>query len=448
MFNILKTNAMLETTESFFEKNATIIKVAAIGFLTLLLLIPMSMIQSLVMERRARQIEATNDISSKWGFEQRITGPILTIPYYTFDLNKENKRINIVKRFANFLPEDLRVDGEIAPEVRYRGIFQVAVYQSNLKINGHFAKPVVDIGTSNVEIDWKGAFISMGITDLRGISQAIEFAWNGDILVCEPGVIDEKLLKSGITVNNVISSPLTEKYSFSVGINLNGSKGLSFVPVGRETLVTLQSSWNNPSFDGAFLPATREVTEKGFSASWKVLELNRNYPQKWCDREVNLQNSAFGVSLILPIETYQITERSMKYAILFFSLTFITFFFVEILHRMKVHPIQYILVGFGLTLFYLLLLSLSEHIGFGWAYLLASAGIIVMISSYSHSMFYSYKLTALVAALLSVLYGFLYILLQMQDYTLLMGSIGLFIILSGLMYISRKVKWYAINDKS
>lgn len=439
---------MLETTESFFEKNATIIKVAAIGFLILLLLIPMSMIQSLVMERRARQIEATNDISSKWGFEQRITGPILTIPYYTFDLNKENKRINIVKRFANFLPEDLRVDGEIEPEVRYRGIFQVAVYQSNLKINGHFAKPAVDIGTSNVEIDWKGAFISMGISDLRGISQAIDFAWNGDIMVCEPGVIDEKLLKSGITVNNVISSPLSEKYSFSVQINLNGSKGLSFVPVGRETLVTLQSSWNNPSFDGAFLPATREVTEKGFSASWKVLELNRNYPQKWFDREVNLQNSAFGVSLILPIETYQITERSMKYAILFFALTFITFFFVEILHRMKVHPIQYILVGFGLTLFYLLLLSLSEHIGFGWAYLVASAGIIVMISSYSHSMFNSYKLTAIVAVLLSVLYGFLYILLQMQDYTLLMGSIGLFIILSGLMYISRKVKWYDLNEKS
>ncbi len=439
---------MQQKTESLVEKNATIIKVGAIGLLTLLLLIPMSMIQSLVMERRARQLEATTDISSKWGYEQRITGPILTVPYYTFDLNKENKRINKVKRFANFLPEDIKIEGDIIPEVRYRGIFQVAIYQSNIKIEGHFARPVIDIGTSNIEIDWKGAFVSMGISDLRGISQAINFTWNGEGMVCEPGVVDEKLFKSGITVSNAISSSPSEKYSFSVGLDLNGSKGLSFVPVGRETLVTLQSSWNNPSFEGAFLPTSREVTDKGFSATWKVLELNRNYPQKWYDREVNLGNSAFGVSLILPVETYQITERSMKYAILFFVLTFITFFFVEILYRIRVHPIQYILIGFGLTLFYLLLLSLSEHLGFGWAYLVASLAIATMIASYSHSMFSNIKLTATIAGLLIALYGFLYVLLQMQDFALLMGSVGLFIILSAVMFISRKVRWYALNERS
>ena len=436
---------MTQKTQSFFERNAVILKVAAIGFLTLLLLIPMAMIQSLVMERRTRQMEATNEISSKWGYEQRLTGPILVVPYKTFEYDKESKKTIEIGHLAYFLPEELKVDGSLTPEIRNRGIFDVAVYSSNLKVEGFFKSPKIETSES-IQVDWKGAFITVGISDLRGIKEAINFNWNGNSLVCEPGVKIANLVESGVTVNNPFQENLdAAEYRFSFNVSLNGSRSISFVPVGRETNVNLESPWGNPSFEGAFLPNDRKITESNFSASWKVLELNRNYPQKWIDNDVSLNNSAFGVELLLPVETYQITERSMKYAILFIALTFIVFFFVEMMRKLKVHPIQYILVGFGLILFYLLLLSLSEQMGFGLAYLIASFGIVTMITSYAFSIFKNIRLTIILAGILVLLYGFLYILLQMQDYALLMGSVGLFIILATLMYLSHTINWYAIG---
>ncbi|MGE0077986.1 MAG: cell envelope integrity protein CreD [Bacteroidales bacterium] len=440
---------MTQKTQSFFERNAVIIKVAAIGFLTLMLLIPMAMIQSLVMERRTRQMEATNEISSKWGYEQRLTGPILVIPYKTFEYDKETKKTMEIGHLAYFLPESLKIDGSLTPEIRNRGIFKVAVYSSSLRVEGVFKSPKIET-SENIQIDWKGAFITVGISDLRGIKDAINFNWNGSDLVCEPGVKIGNIIKSGVTVNNPIAENVeNSEYSFSFNVALNGSRSISFVPVGKETNVHIESPWANPSFEGAFLPYDREITDKDFKSTWKVLELNRNYPQKWIDSDVNLKESSFGVALLLPVETYQITERSMKYAILFISLTFMIFFFVEVMRKLKVHPIQYILVGFGLILFYLLLLSLSEQMGFGIAYLIASIGIVTMITSYAFSIFKNKRLTLILAGILVLLYGFLYILLQMQDYALLMGSVGLFIILAAIMYLSRKIDWYAIgNGKS
>jgi inner membrane protein len=437
---------MTNKSQSFFEKHAVVLKIGAIAFLTLMLLIPMAMIQSIVMERKGRQMEASNEIGSKWGYEQRLVGPILTVPFYTFDLNKEQKRENVSRRLAYFLPEDLRIKGEMIPEIRYRGIFQVPVYGSSISMKGHFKAPIIDLNEQNMEVDWNGAFITLGISDLKGINDLIKFTWNDEEMKCEPGVLLGNIVKSGVTVNNPIKpNSATNEYSFTVEISLNGSKSLSFVPVGKETTASLFSSWNNPSFDGAFLPTNRKVSDEGFVSNWKVLELNRNYPQKWLDMDLNLDSSAFGVSLLLPVEAYQSTERSMKYAVLFISLTFMIFFFVEILRKLKVHPIQYVLVGFGLILFYLLLLSLSEHLGFDLAYVVASVGIITMITTYSISVFKSTKLTIMMACFLTLLYGILYILLQMQDYALLLGSIGLFVILSLIMYLSRKIDWYSLG---
>lgn len=437
---------MTEKTQSFLEKNSVFFKVAVIGFLTIMLLIPMSMIQSLVMERKSRQLEATNEIGSKWGSEQQLVGPILSVPFFTYDLDKDKNRVNITRRTAFFLPDELNIAGEMNPEVRKRGIFKVAVYGSKIKMNGFFDAPMLDLVNPNMEIDWNNAFITLGISDMKGIGEQIKFIWNDKELKSEPGVMLGDFVKSGVTVKNLLTyDDKIDKYTFSIDITLNGSNSLSFIPVGKETNATLTSSWSNPSFDGAFLPANREVNETGFMANWKVLELNRNYPQRWYDKSINFESSSFGVSLILPVEAYQTTERSMKYSILFISLTFMVFFFVEILRKLKVHPIQYILVGFGLILFYLLLLSLSEHIGFDLAYLFASIGIVVMITSFSSSIFKSTKLSLMMGGFLVVLYGFLYILLQLQDHALLMGSFALFIILSLVMYLSRNVDWYAIG---
>lgn len=436
---------MSKENQSFFERNAIVLKVAAIGFLILMLLIPMEMIRSLVMERQSRQIEATTEISSKWGNQQRLVGPILTVPYQTYDLDKDQKRVNVTKHYAYFLPESLIVNGKLNPEVRKRGIFEVAVYTSNIELSGSFKTPRIEITEKNYELDWKGAFLTLGISDLKGISEEIKFKWNDLSMNCEPGIKLVGIVESGVTINNPLGNELKSAYNFSINLSLNGSKSIEFIPVGKETKVSLASTWNNPSFDGSFLPEKRNVTDAGFTADWKVLELNRNFPQQWTDADINFNNSEFGVSLLLPVETYQITERSMKYAILFIALTFVTFFFVEIMRKLKVHPIQYVLVGFGLCLFYLLLLSLSEQIGFGPAYLVASIGIIAMIGGYTKSIFKNNRLTLILVSILVLLYGFLYILLQLQDYALLMGSIGLFIILALVMYMSRKIDWYSIG---
>jgi inner membrane protein len=440
---------MTQNQKSFFEKNAVMVKVAAIAFLTLMLLIPTAMIQSLVMERQKRLDEASQEIGSKWGYDQRVTGPLLTIPYYTFYLDKEQKQVNRTKHYVHFLPEDLKIEGNINPEVRYRGIFQVAVYNTELNFSGFFSELNSFAEGINTEIDWAGAFVTIGITDLRGIKEPIKFSWDQKEVSCEPGTRINEIVQTGVTVKMPLTSDYqTKGIDFSFKVSLNGSKSLNFVPVGKETNVSIVSSWASPSFDGAFLPESREVSEAGFTAKWRVLELNRNYPQRWIDSSYDLSESAFGVSLLLPMDKYQITERSMKYAILFIALTFTVFFFVEILRKLRVHPVQYILVGFGLVLFYLLLLSLSEQLSFGLAYLIASVGIVTMISAYSSSIFRSRMLTLLLASLMVVLYGFLYILLQMQDYALLMGSIGLFIILSAVMYLSRKIDWYSVGVNS
>lgn len=443
---------MTEKQQSFFEKHSVMLKVGSIGFLILILMIPMAMIQSLVMERRNRQMEAITEIGSKWGHEQCLSGPILVVPYKTVEnineteTGKESVQEKVTNHLAYFLPEELNITGKMNPEVRYRGIFQVAVYSSNLSVNGHFAAPQLENSNRETVVDWESAYITIGISDLRGIRENIQFAWNNNEIKCEPGVRLNKILRSGVTVRNLLNeNPDGNGYPFAFNLQLNGSNGLNFVPVGKETNVLLSSTWANPSFDGAFLPEDRNITDAGFEARWKVLELNRNYPQHWVDDHYELETSSFGVSLKLPVETYQITDRSMKYAILFVSLTFLVFFFVEILRRMRVHPIQYGLVGLGLVLFYLLLLSLSEQISFGVAYLMGSIGIIVLITSYSASILKSNRLTALLASVLTLLYTFLYVLLQLQDYALLIGSIGLFMILATVMYLSRKIDWYAIG---
>jgi inner membrane protein len=435
---------MKENKASFFERNSLAIKLFIIGFLAIILLVPISMIRSVVMERMQRQKEAIAEISSKWGHSQRIVGPVLTIPYKTYTYNDNQEKINIEKNEMILLPDDLKIDTEIIPEVRYRGLFRVVVYSSKIHLNGNFKTPQINISHQNTEVEWSDAFLSVGISDLRGIRESVNFIWNGEERVSKPGG-SKGLLGSVITISNLFDKTSTENHnSFAIELNLNGSQDISFAPVGKETTARITSSWKSPSFDGAFLPANRVVSDHGFEAEWKVLELNRNYPQQWSGREVDLNESLFGVSLIIPVDMYQSTERSIKYAVLFISLTFLVFFFIEILNQIRVHPIHYVLVGFGLSLFYLLLLSLSEHIGFGIAYLIASSAIVILISGYSIAIFKRNKLSASVITFMSIIYVFLYVLLQLEDFALLLGSIVLFIILAAVMYLASKIDWYSI----
>jgi inner membrane protein len=247
---------------------------------------------------------------------------------------------------------------------------------------------------------------------------------------------------AGMAVPVVLSSDGKNNFEFEIA--LKGSQTLHVIPVGKTTDVTMQSPWQNPSFGGAFLPTERNITDKGFTASWKVLHLNRNFPQQWISSAApNISDSAFGVELFTPNDGYQQTSRSVKYAILVIALTFMVFFFNEMLNKKRVHAFQYILIGFALCIFYTLLLSISEYLNFNWAYGIASAMTLGLVFWYSKSILGENRPAVIILLLMGLLYGFIFTIIQLEDAALLVGTLGLFVILAVVMYISKKIDWYA-----
>ncbi len=429
-----------KTTPRFQLKNSITVKFIIIGLMILALLIPARMIKNLVYERSSLRDSVISEVSYKWGNQQTIAGPIISIPYKSY-YKKDNKIVEEIN-YAQFLPKELNISGKINPEIRYRSIYEVVVYNSDLNFKGHFNKPdFSQWKISDSDIMWEDASLIIRIPDMRGIKDTISIKWNKNNTEVNPGINNQNFNYTGISAK--IDFDDSSIYNFEFDLNLNGSESLYFTPVGKETNVNLISEWADPGFEGSFLPNERKITEEGFKATWKVLHLNRSYPQKWLGSSFSIEGSEFGVKLLLPVDHYQKSNRSVKYAIMFISLTFLIFFFTEILNKKRIHPIQYLLVGIGLSVFYTLLLSLSEQISFNLAYLIASVAIITLITSYSYSMLKSKKLTAIVALILIVLYGFLFTILELQDFSLLLGSVGLFIALAIVMYLSRKVDWYS-----
>jgi len=451
------------TTEklTFFErlnnwvKQSITIRLITIGILILLLLIPVSMVESIIREREYRKEEAIKEVSSKWGEQQTIKGLMLTIPYKTYTKVYEGDKTDKFRMvesigYAHFLPEVLDITGDITPEVRYRGIYEVIVYNSKVNLKGNFLTPSFkDWKIDKTNIMWEDAFISLGLSDLRSIQEDISVKWNGHKYSFNPGVESNDVIQNGISAKlpiNKLDSLIT-KSDFSLDLNFNGSSSLNFIPFGKTTKVNIKSKWTNPSFDGAFLPDNREINNDGFSASWNVLHLNRPYPQQFKGAVEGIDESSFGVNLFIPVDEYQKSMRSAKYASMFITLTFLIFFFVQILNGVKIHPIQYIIVGLALCVFYTLLIALSEHITFTFSYLIASISIICLVTLYAKSIFNKKTLTRLIFLILTALYIFIYSIIQMEDYALLMGSIGLFIVLATIMYLSRKINWYDIKTK-
>lgn len=430
-------------------RNSVTLKLLSMGILMLLLLIPASMIESLIYEREFTRQEVITEINDKWGHAQTLAGPVLIVPYKVYRTTDDDRFVETTE-YAYFLPETLRVEGKVTPETRYRGIYEVVVYTTTLSYTGHFTPPdFSDWDIDPEHILWDDAVLAIGISDLRGINETIKLRWNSTSFDVEPGVEARAVMDAGVSVRvPVVSTPPSSgRYDVAFEVNLNGSEALHFVPLGKETRVHLASSWNTPSFDGAFLPDTRTVTEEGFTADWRVLHLNRNYPQQWRGAKVNLYESAFGVKLLLPVDQYRKSMRAAKYAILIIAFTFLTFFLTEIRNREKrAHPFQYILVGLALCLFYALLLSLSEHVPFNAAYVLASLATISAVTAYARSIFKTRFLSLLTGLVLLVLYGFVFIILQLQDYALLVGSLGLFVALTLTMYLTRNINWYAMGE--
>ncbi|MFP4013075.1 MAG: cell envelope integrity protein CreD [Chitinispirillaceae bacterium] len=429
-------------------RSSIMVKALGIGFIILLLLIPSSMVSHLVRERKNSYDSAIREISAKWGQEQTVTGPFITIPF-EYTTTQSDGQPSTVIRHAHFMPSKLSITGKVEPIVRNRSIYKAILYSTDLEISGSFDKLELEkLNIAPEDLLTEDAVLCMGISDLRGIKKEVKFSWDQEDAVASPGVPVHDVITSGVNIPLRISEEeIANSHDFKVSLSLNGSSVLDFVPVGKTTEVNITSPWASPSFDGAFLPVERSITEKGFDAHWSVLEHNRNFPQQWVDRGYT-QNSQFGFKMIIPVDFYQTVTRSVKYAMLFIVLTFATFFTIEILKEYRVHPIQYILIGLALILFYSLLLSFSERIGFGHAYFVASSGIVLMISLYSLTITGKKFFAGLIGAVLGGLYGFLYLLLQLEDNALLLGSVGLFVVLATFMFITRNIDWYQIGRRA
>lgn len=433
-------------------KHNVYFKVAAIVIIVLLLFIPTAMIYNLIDEREQTQQLAIQEVSSKWAESQTITGPFLNIPYYAYvkEISKNDsiEKVIRVKKYLHILPSQLSITGAIVPEKRYRGIYEIVVYDSELDLSGVFSEidfKEIDLRPENILFE-QAEFV-VGINDLRGIEEQVELLWNDEHKNFNPGVSTRDVVSSGINARIALSKNDSINYRFNLKLNLKGSQKLYFTPVGKTTDISINSTWTTPSFNGAFLPDQRQVNESGFKAQWNVLHLNRNFPQIWSETFYDINTSAFGIDLLLPVDNYQKSYRSIRYSILFIGFTFLVFFFIEVLQKVYIHPIQYILVGIALIIFYTLLLSISEHIAFNLAFIIAALSTLALITAYVKAILKSSQLAFLLSGILLILYCFIFVIIQLQDYALLIGSIGVFIILALVMYFSRKIDWYDLNLK-
>lgn len=438
--------------QNFLQRNALSVKILLIGALILLLLIPLSMIKGLIYERQQTAYCATNEVQEKWSSAQQITGPLISIPYYE---NRENiylengvgkketvKSIN----YLHILPETLHITGNIETKELKRGLYEIVVYKTPLKLEGKFILPEGYNIVPN-ELLSGHATLNIGLSDLRGISSQPEVKWQNEVLQFNPGLPANYILPSGISVALPLNKYLRagDSVIFSVHLDLKGSQSLQFAPLGKYTKIHLASNCTTPSFTGAFLPENREVTDSGFTADWQVLHLNRNYPQVFTGNShlSPEELSVFGTELLLPVQQYQQSMRSVKYALLIILLTFVVAFFVEVIQKKNIHPFQYLLIGVALCLFYTLLIAISEHIGFTAAYLISAIMTIILITLYLTGILKMRKTAFSIGGLLALLYTYLFVLIRMETYALLAGSFGLFVILALVMYFSQKINWYS-----
>jgi len=435
------------------------VKLLGIVILVLVLLIPLGMIKSTLNERLQRRDEAVSDITSSWGKEQVLVGPVLVVPYtYTYKTLKDTVVKGVVSKVevlesatanAWFLPDQLTIEGDIQPEKLHRGIYEAVVYRGSLKFTGRFPSPDFNaLKIKGEQIQWDDVFIAVGVTDLRGTAEALKLRLGDESFRMSPGTLLNGF-PTGVHTQIGRKAENGKNLSFSMEVGLKGSAGIHFAPLGIQNVVKLASPWPDPSFKGQFLPTERTVTPKGFDALWKVSYYGRAYPQSATTvfPGEQIQASLFGVAFYSAVDSYRMVERAIKYGILFLTLFFAVFFVYETLAGLSIHVVQYTLAGAAMCLFYLGLLSLSEFISFAAAYLISASASVLMLTLYSWTVLHGGRPALLVGGELVAIYVFLYVTLQLQDYSLLLGTAGLFIVLSLIMYATRNMDWQSLDRK-
>lgn len=418
------------------------------------MLIPLFMVQDVVDERSQAYHGVLADIAGVWGERQLIQGPVLVVPFtekrvveeQATDKNGAPHTLNtthFVRRSAVFLPDELSIHIGLTGQYRSRGIYQALVYSMDVDLQGSFALAPLSALSEKVQtVHWDAAYLAMGLTDTRAINHVSPLQWEGKAYPFDPGTAMGKTMPAGFHAAPAGLSANKSRYRFQFAFNANGSSALRFSAFGATTRVDMQSAWPHPSFQGKVLPGTREVRDDGFTAHWEIPNLARNYPQQWVLEEADYDLSEFqaGVDLFEPVFLYSQITRAVKYGILFVALTFLTFLIFELTVKARLHYVQYGLIGLALTLFFLVLLSLSEHLAFSLAYLAAATLTIGMIAAYAYGVMGSMRHAMIILGLLAGLYTLLFFLLRLEDYALLMGTALLLAVLGVLMYLTQHLE--------
>ncbi len=442
-----------QTVTSIFQSATA--RLIMITFLSLFLLIPLEFVKSIINERSQRKQEVVDEVANLWGKDVQFYGPMLKIPYKTIvetEVEDDKTKKTTIQRklaydFVYFFPETLNNKSNIKKNTSLkRGIYNNVVFTANMNFDGNFAKlNYQKLGIKPEDIVWEKAVIVVKTTNLKSIKSDLKIKLNDQILSFESKPSKENdiygTLESDFFDYKLISK--NENINYSFNMLYNGSNSVNFIPVGKITTVNIDSDWESPSFDGAFSKNDTTFTSnpKGFHADWKVLEINRPFSQQFTTKIPNLVEYSFGVKLIETVNEYQQNERVSKYGFLVIALTFLVFFMIQSFSKIKIHIFQYSMIGLALIMFYTLLISITEHSSFALAYLIASVSVISMIVLYSVSILQNKKFPIFIGLSLVALYTFIFVIIQLENYALLVGSIGLFLILGAIMYFSRKIDW-------
>lgn len=433
-------------------KTSITARMLVVGILLAVLMIPLSFVEHLIFERSLRQQEVVAEINQKWGNEVLLSGPILQIPYKTYvaeevydQTTKQTKKMNRTRwHTAYFLPNTLNYQADVTTKPLERSIYESVVFTSDITVDGSFAP--IDLSSLDIQAEdmaWDKASLLIHTSNLKGIKNTLMIYLEDQQLEVTPKYDNQ-------SINTIESKPINNlktltngPINFNFDLKINGSESLSFIPLGKETKAKMNSNWHSPSFNGNYLPndETKEISEDGFKADWSILQINRQFEQQFQDKLPNLSYFAFGAKLVIPVDHYTQSERSSKYGFLVIGLTLLVFLLIQIVSKIYIHPFQYLLIGLALVLFYTLLVSISEHQNFSSAYLIAATATIGLVSVFAKAVLHSLKFGLLILSSMAALYGFIYVIIQLESYALLVGSIGLFVILGIIMFVTRKIDW-------
>ncbi len=437
-------------------QRSLLFKSIVVALLIAAILIPLGMIRSTIAERQTYRQQAVAAIAESYAGPQTLVGPLLVVPYLIETQTTQNDEKGVPHTVVNntwlqwvLFPKTLQMTGNVVPGVRHLGLHEVRVYELRGKLAGRFDLDIPQQANGGKVVRVGTPFVSVGVADVRGLIGTPTLRMDDKAVTLLQGAGTERV-SAGVHAD-LPPFAVGEKrmLSFSLDFVLGGTERVSIAPIADDNHIELSSTWQHPQFAGRFLPRTREISAKGFHAIWEISALASNTQGQYADGNVTKTEGVDRIELTLvdPVNIYSQVDRASKYGLLFVLLTFVGFFMFELIKQLRIHPIQYLLVGLALAIFFLLLLSLSEHIPFVWAYLIASAACIGLLGFYLSHVLRSRLRGAGFAAMLTALYAMLYGLLISEDNALVLGSLLLFAILAAIMTITRKIDWYGLQQR-